>query len=66
MTYLMRLRKSRKGMYGVIEEVMLFGTGIAIMVGVMALFTFIEDEMLSTLGDNRLIAMNKYVASTAM
>ena len=66
MTYLLRLRRPRKGVYGVVEEVMLFAMGLVIMVGVMALFDFIEDEMLSTLGDNRLVALNKYVASTAM
>lgn len=66
MTHLLRLRRPRKGVYGVVEEVMLFGMGLVVMVGVMALFNFIEDEMLSTLSDNRLVALNKYVASTAM
>ncbi len=59
-------KKSRKGVYGVIEEVMLFGIGIIIMAGIITIFNSLEDEMLSTLGNDRLVALNKYVASTAM
>lgn len=59
-------QKLRKGAYDVVGEVMLFGMGLIIMVGMIALFHSIENEMLSTLGEDRLAAVNKHVASTAM
>ncbi len=59
-------QRPRKGAYDIVGEVMLFGVGIVIMVGIIALFNSVGDEILSTLGEDRLAAVNKHVASTAM
>ncbi len=59
-------QRPRKGAYDIVGEVMLFGVGIVIMVGIIALFNSVGDDILSTLGEDRLAAVNKHVASTAM
>lgn len=59
-------RSSRKGVYEVVEEVVLFSVGVAIMIGILGLFNSFEKSMLSSLGESRLDAANKYVASGAI
>lgn len=61
-----RIHGSRKGVYEVVEEVILFGVGIGILLGLITLFNYVEDGMFSALGESRLDAANKYVASLAV
>lgn len=57
--------RSRKGAYEVLEEVVLFAAGVVIMLGMVTLFNSVEKGMLSSLGESRMDATNKYVASLA-